>query len=163
MLEVLCCSTDKNRWQTHWRCEAGCVAGMIETAWEHDMDVDSKIENSFQAVSLCYSSLSNFVRPLSLAISFMFLWWQLAPVGSVKCCFTSLQFFFFFKLCRWQKRLYGKDFMVTVLLWRLFQVNKNITNHQIVILRKKNFLLIGSQMSRHNSTRQPKIHFKPPF
>lgn len=66
---------------------------MVYTAKEHDMDVDSKTEKwgggcwILLRQSSCYPSMSNFVRPLSLAVSFMFLWWQLTPVGFCKLLF----------------------------------------------------------------------------
>lgn len=56
---------------------------------QHNRKVRRWLLDTFQTVSFCYPSLSNFVRPLSLAVSFMLSWRQLTPVGSVSCCFTS--------------------------------------------------------------------------
>lgn len=55
--------------------------------------------DTFQSASLCYPSLSNFVRPVSLAVSSLSLWWQLTPVGPVNRCLLSVFLYLSLSMC----------------------------------------------------------------
>ena len=55
--------------------------------------------DTFQTASLCYPSPSNFVRPVSLAVSSLSSWWQLTPVGPVNRCLLSVFLYLPVSLC----------------------------------------------------------------
>lgn len=65
-----------------------CPTGLKSLTWMREATPEGGCW--FQAASLCCLSPSSFVRPRSLAHTFMSLRWQLTPVDSVNCYFTSI-------------------------------------------------------------------------